>query len=57
MKVKPKGRISSPKIKYSLTLATDRGDGNVFLEDYEIGYRVNDNLQIAAGLMKLPLLT
>ncbi len=57
LKLKANGHISSPKIKYKVTLATDRGDGSVFLEDYEIGYQVSDNVQIAAGLMKLPLLT
>jgi len=57
LKLKASGHISSPKIKYKVTLATNRGDGNTFLEAYEVSHRVNDNVQIAAGLMKLPLLT
>ncbi len=57
LKLKASGHISSPKIKYKLALTTDRGDGSVSLEAYEIARQLNDNVQIAAGLMKLPFLT
>ncbi len=57
LKLKASGHISSPKIKYKVTLATDRGDGNAFLEAYEVAHQVNDNINVAAGLMKLPFLT
>ncbi len=56
LKVKLKGHVSSPKIKYKVQLAHDRTDGSTFLEEYEVSHQINDRIQIAAGLMKLPFL-
>ena len=55
-KIKFNGHISSPKIGYHLVLAHERTNGNTFLEEYDVNYQVNDNLQVAGGLMKLPFL-
>jgi hypothetical protein len=57
LKLKASGHISSPKFKYEVSLATDRDDGSMSLDGYEISHQINDNLQIAAGLIKLPMLT
>ncbi len=57
LKLKFGGHIGSPKVKYKVTIATDRGDGDAFLEDYEVSHKINDNLTVAGGLMKLPFLT
>ncbi len=54
-KVKLKGHISSPKVKYDVTLAHS-SSGNTFLEDYNVSYDYTDNLTVSAGLMKLPFL-
>ena len=55
-KVKFDGHISSPKVGYHIVLANERDNGNTFLEEYDVSYQVNDNIQIAGGLMKLPFL-
>jgi len=57
LKLKFGGHIGSPKVKYKMTIATDRGDGDAFLESYEISHQFSDNITFAAGLMKLPFLT
>ncbi len=55
-KVKLFGHISSPKVKYKVQLSNSRTTGNTMLEEWEVSHQYNDNLQIAAGLMKLPFL-
>lgn len=56
LKLKFDGHVSSPKIGYHVQLAHDRTDGNTFLEEYHVSHRINDNLEIAGGKMKLPFL-
>jgi phosphate-selective porin OprO and OprP len=58
LKVKFDGHISSPKIGYHVQLARDSGSsaGDIILEEYNVSHQINDNLQVAAGLMKLPFL-
>ncbi len=57
-KVNLDGHISSPKTGYHFVFARDWFDsGNaVILEEYNINHQINDNLQVAAGLMLLPFL-
>ncbi len=55
-KINLDGHISSPRVGYHVVLARDWFDsGNgVILEEYNVSHQVNDNLQVAAGLMLLP---
>jgi hypothetical protein len=55
-KVKLDGHISSPKVGYHVQLAKDWGssDGDIGLEEYHISHQLNDNVEIAGGLIKLP---
>jgi len=50
------GHISSPKVGYHVSLARDWFDsGNgVILEEYNVSHQINDNLNVAAGLMLIP---
>ncbi len=58
LKVNLDGHISSPKIGYHVVLARDEGSsaGDIILEEYNVSHQVNDNINVAAGLMKLPFL-
>jgi len=50
------GHISSPKVGFHIVLAHHRATGQTFLEEYNVSHQVNDNIQVAAGLIKLPFL-
>lgn len=50
------GHVGSPKIEYDLTLAADRSDNSVGVEDVTVGYKLMDNLKVEAGRKKLPFL-
>jgi phosphate-selective porin OprO and OprP len=58
LKLKFDGHISSPKIGYHVQLARNSSgsDQTMILEEYNVSHQVNDNVQIAGGLMKLPFL-
>ena len=52
------GHISSPKVGYHVQLARYWGDsGNrIILKEYDVNHQINDNLNVAAGLINLPFL-
>ncbi len=50
------GHIADPKLTYSLVIATDREDGDVFMEDAKIGYKFDNGLGVNFGKYKLPFL-
>ena len=50
------GHIADPKLTYEIVLATEREDGNVFVEDFIIGYKFDNGIFINAGTMKIPFL-
>jgi phosphate-selective porin OprO/OprP len=50
------GHVADPKLTYALVLATDRGDGNVFVEDIKVGYTFDNGLGLNFGKYKLPFL-
>jgi phosphate-selective porin OprO and OprP len=58
LKVNLDGHISSPKIGYHVVFARDEFSeaGDIILEEYNVSHQINDNLQVAGGLMKLPFL-
>ena len=53
-KIKFAGHVINPNWFYTLVLATDRGDGNVFSEDAYMGYKISDELSVQGGVFKLP---
>lgn len=56
-KLKFDGHVTAnPKIKYKIVLAAERSDGTVLLEDFEIGFKLTDDISLAVGQMKLPFL-
>lgn len=54
VKVKFNGHIGDPKIKYKITLATNRTSGSVYLEEAKVSYDVMDWLTVYAGRTKAP---
>jgi hypothetical protein len=50
------GHIGDPKLMYKFRLATDRDNGDAYLDEATIAYKVMDNLTIAGGRTKAPLL-
>ncbi|MCC6680536.1 MAG: hypothetical protein IT445_06495 [Phycisphaeraceae bacterium] len=50
------GNVPGSQIDYKVQLATDRSDGNIYLEDVIIGRAINDNFYISGGKQKLPFL-
>ncbi len=54
------GTVASPQISYELTLASDRNNGNIFLEDAIIGYAIGEyfggKLSVQGGRFKQPFL-
>lgn len=58
LKLKFDGHVSSPKIGYHVQLARDSASssGDIILEEYHVSHQLNDNLEIAGGLIKLPFL-
>ena len=57
-KVNLDGHISSPQVGYHLSLARDwsSSEQDIVLEEYNVSHQINDNLNVAAGLMILPFL-
>ena len=55
-KINFSGYIADPKLGYDLTLAVNRDDGAVEVEDAVISYAVTENLEVLAGQFKLPFL-
>lgn len=55
-KIKFDGHISSPQVGYHVQLARDWGssDQDIILEEYNVSHQINDNLNVAAGLMLIP---
>ncbi len=56
LKLKFFGNVPGSKIDYLVTLAAERDDGNIYLEEYMIGRAINDNFYLSAGKQKLPFL-
>ncbi len=50
------GHIGDPKLTYKIVVSASRVTGVVGLEDFIIGYQLNDNWKIMVGEMKLPFL-
>jgi hypothetical protein len=50
------GHIADPKLGYDLTIAAERGDGNVVMEDALMSYKLTDDLKLSWGKFKLPFL-
>ncbi len=50
------GHIGSPKLTYYIQLATDRGDGDVLVEDVIVGHTFDNGITLQAGKWKLPFL-
>jgi type II secretory pathway pseudopilin PulG len=55
-KIKFSGHAWDPNLGYVVQLATTRTTSNTFTEDVYITYRVNDELTVKGGVMKLPFL-
>jgi hypothetical protein len=55
-KVKFSGHVINPNFFYTVGLASDRDDGDVFAEDVIVGYKVSDELSVQGGVFKLPFL-
>lgn len=56
MKIKFAGHVGSPKFKYGLVLAGDRGDGAVEVEDVFISHKTDKGIEFKLGKFKLPFL-
>ncbi len=56
MKLKAKGHVASPKLKYELVFAGDRGDGAVEIEDAKMGYSFGNGWAVDFGKFKIPFL-
>lgn len=48
------GNIISPKLEYSIVLATNDNNGDAFLEDALIGYEFDNGVELKVGRFKLP---
>ena len=54
-KLKFNGQVND-EFGFKLTLATDRNDGNVSMEDAAVSWKYDDKLTVVAGIDKLPFL-
>jgi hypothetical protein len=50
------GHIGSPEWSYDVVLAADRSGGDFSVEDFVIGWEINDAFEIEFGQFKLPFL-
>lgn len=56
MKLKAKGHVGNPKIKYELVFAGDRDSGAVEIEDAKMGYSFGGGWAVNFGKFKIPFL-
>lgn len=56
IKIKLDGHISSPKIGYHLQLSKSSSSSDIYLQEWNVSHQLNDNINVAGGVMKLPFL-